>query len=129
MSWPVVLWIAAAGALGSVARWLLAQAVTQSCGAGFPVGTFAVNLLGCLLFGVCMGIAGEGWSQPLRAAVFTGFFGGFTTFSSFAFECSELLVAGRTGTFALNVLGQNALGIGGMWLGLTLGRLILGRSL
>jgi CrcB protein len=129
MNWPVVLCIAAAGALGSVARWLLAQAVAQRFGDGYPAGTFVVNVLGCLLFGVCMGIAGTGWSQPLRAAVFTGFFGGFTTFSSFAFECSELLAAGRTGAFALNVLGQNVLGIGGMWLGLLLGRTILGRGL
>jgi CrcB protein len=122
MNWPVVLWIAAAGALGCVARWLLAQAVTQCFGDAYPAGTFAVNVLGCLLFGVCMGNAGEGWSQTMRAAVFTGFFGGFTTFSSFAFECSGLLAAGRMGAFALNVLGQNALGIGGMWLGLILGR-------
>ena len=129
MNGPVVLWIAAAGALGSVARWLFALAVTQCFGEGYPAGTFAVNVVGCLLFGVCMGIAGDGWSQPLRAAVFTGFFGGFTTFSSFAFECSELLAAGRTGAFALHLLGQNALGIGGMWLGLILGRVILGRGL
>jgi CrcB protein len=122
MNWAVVSCVAVAGGVGSVARVLLAFAIARWLGDGYPAGTFAVNVLGCFLFGVGMGIGANGWPDPLRAAVFAGFFGGFTTFSSFAFECSDLLARDRFGAFALHALGQNALGIGGVWLGTILGR-------
>ena len=54
-------------------------------------------------------------------AVLAGFFGAFTTFSSFAFDCHELLAARRFGLFAANVLGQNLLGIFGIAAGILLG--------
>jgi CrcB protein len=114
--------VAACGAAGSVARFAVTVAMRQWLGDGFPFGTFAVNLLGCFGFGLCWSLFGSTGSPAVRAAVFAGFFGGFTTFSSFAFEACDLLQAERLGAAALHVLGQNALGIAGAWLGIALGR-------
>jgi CrcB protein len=114
--------VAVCGALGSVARLLVSTGVRQAVGEPYLVGTFVVNVLGCLLFGVCWGYASGNWSKAMQAAVFTGFFGGFTTFSSFAFESWELLQEGRFGLALGNILLQNVLGVLASWFGVVIGR-------
>ena len=118
------LWIAAAGAVGSLARYGLSIAVQRACGGGFPWGTLAVNLLGCFLFGLlwCLAAERQALGPHVRLVVLVGFFGAFTTFSTFAFDSVELLRAARWGAFALNVLAQNLLGIAGVVLGAALAR-------
>lgn len=88
---PVTLWevllVAAGGALGSVARYLVSIASVEWLGVYFPWGTLAVNVLGSAAIGLCgaLGVAGE-W----RLLVVTGMLGGFTTFSSFSLETGML---------------------------------------
>ena len=84
------------GALGAVFRYLLGQVVPKM-GGGFPLGTFAVNLIGCFAIGVIVGIAGRNNDLDPRLVLFlqTGICGGFTTFSTFSLEMVSLLEEGQ----------------------------------
>lgn len=112
--------VAGAGGAGAVVRHLLAQWL-KVLWPDLPLATACVNVVGCLGFGVCWALAQDRWSPVVAAAVFVGFFGAFTTFSSFAFDCHELLGGARPGWFLINVLGQNVLGLSAMAAGLALG--------
>lgn len=112
--------IAVAGSLGSVCRYLLTVLLVSWCGT-FPLHTFVVNLLGCLLFGMCWAIGHGRWPANVTTAVLVGFFGAFTTFSSLAFDCVMLAEDRRFGALALDLLGQNVLGVVAMWGGIACG--------
>ncbi|MCC7065038.1 MAG: CrcB family protein [Planctomycetes bacterium] len=112
--------IAVAGSLGSLCRYLLTVLVVSWCGT-FPLHTFVVNLLGCLLFGVCWAMGHGRWPANVTTVVLVGFFGAFTTFSSLAFDCVMLAEDRRFGALAANLLGQNVLGLLSMWGGIALG--------
>lgn len=88
-----LLGIAVAGALGTLARYGLSGLVQRVHQSTFPWGTFAVNSLGCLLFGVVWTLAEERLliSGETRIILLVGLMGGFTTFSSYAYETSALL--------------------------------------
>jgi CrcB protein len=102
--------IAGAGAVGALARHLATTGVLALWPA-MPMPSAIVNVLGCAGFGVCFALAHERWPAAASAAVLVGFFGGFTTFSSFALE-GHLLAAGRRwGLLALELIAQNALGL------------------
>jgi fluoride exporter len=77
------------------------------CSTSFPWPVFAVNVVGCLLFGIAWSFGASRWPELARTAVLAGFLGGFTTFSSFAFDTVRLLASGRLLAAAANVLGQN----------------------
>jgi fluoride exporter len=90
-----LLAIAGAGALGSVLRYLLGRLTQRAVPVAFPVGTLAVNVLGCLLVGIAARHFLNDETQPiLRAAILVGFCGGFTTFSTFSFETFGLFASG-----------------------------------
>ena len=116
--------MAAGGAIGSVARYLLSTFVLRVTGSLFPIGTFAVNLLGCVVFGVIAGAAEQ--RIPLapgsRLFLLVGILGGFTTFSSYAFESVSLVRDGQLLAASINVIGQVVAGLAGMWLGMAAGR-------
>lgn len=118
-----ILLIAGGGALGSVSRYLLAGWVQRWSEGAFPVGTLAVNLLGCFVLGLAaallMGPAIV--REEYRMAFTIGFLGGFTTFSTFGYETFALLNDRQWKTAALNVLLSNGLGILGVWVGYRLG--------
>jgi CrcB protein len=65
--------------------------------ADFPVATLTVNLLGCFLIGLLQGVLVERWPvrEEYRLMVIVGFLGGFTTFSTFAWDAAEFLHDGR----------------------------------
>ena len=113
-----LLLIAIGGALGSVARYLFSSFVLRATGSLLPVGTFAVNLLGCVIFG---GIAGAAAQQRFiltpesRAFLFIGVLGGFTTFSSYAYESFLLARDGQFAAAAFNIVGQVVAGLVGLW--------------
>jgi fluoride exporter len=121
-----LLLIAFAGALGTLARYGLGGWVHALNHTSFPWGTVAVNLLGCLAFGVVWSVA-EGrlnFSSEARTIVLVGFMGGFTTFSSFIFETGQLLRDAEW-LFALgNFTLQNIGGLAVLILGMALGRLL-----
>jgi len=83
-----------------------------------------VNVLGCFIFGVIAGLAGaRGVFGPTgRIFLLVGVLGGFTTYSSFAFESVTLIQSGRLGAAAANIGGQFVLGTCAVWAGLLLTR-------
>jgi CrcB protein len=120
------LTIAIAGGLGAVSRYALAGLVQRWTGAAFPWGTFAVNAVGCLAFGFVVGVLEDrvALATAMRPYVLVGFLGAFTTFSTFAFESGELLVARQLGAFLGNVVGQTVVGVVLMFAGLAAGRAV-----
>jgi CrcB protein len=119
-----LLLIAIGGALGSMARFLLSSFVLRATASLFPWGTFAVNLIGCIVFGIIIGLSEHRLSltPELRAFLLIGILGGFTTFSSFAFESFALLRDGQMAAAAFNVFGQVITGLAGVWAGVMLAR-------
>lgn len=101
------------GFLGSVARYFTALQFTKWFPSAFPWGTFVVNIVGCLLIGLIYGFAERyQWSTPaLRLFLATGFCGGFTTFSSFAFENVQLIQTGSFGVLAAYTVASVVLGL------------------
>ncbi len=104
--------MAAGGAVGSLGRYGLAQALPAQH--GWPVGTLTANLAGALLLGVLLEVLGRrGPETPgrlrVRLALGTGVLGGFTTVSSLALETERLLADGAVGT-ALAYAGTSAVG-------------------
>ena len=114
-----LLLIAIGGALGSVARYLLSSFVLRATGSLFPLGTFVVNLVGCVVFGGIIGAAEQRvvLTPETRLLVLVGVLGGFTTFSSYAYESVALLRDGQFFAAAVNVVGQVVLGLMGLWAG------------
>jgi CrcB protein len=92
-----ILWIALFGAIGTLARYGLQGVVQMRMGSLFPYGTLLVNLSGCLLLGFIGQITMNRLliSPDMRMAVAVGFFGGFTTFSSFGWETAKMLEDGE----------------------------------
>jgi CrcB protein len=119
-------WLAALGALGTLARYGLGGAVQHLHESAFPWGTLAVNTLGCFLFGLVWTLAEERLviSGETRAVVLIGFMGAFTTFSTYAFETAAMLRDAAWLPAAGNVLAHNGLGIAGFFLGVALGRVL-----
>jgi CrcB protein len=111
--------IAIGGALGSVARYLLSTFVLRATGTLFPLGTFVVNVIGCLVFGAIAGAVSQRvqLAPALRLFLLTGILGGFTTFSSYAFESFTLVRDGQFLWASLNIAGQVIAGLAGMWAG------------
>lgn len=114
-----VMAIAAGGALGSVLRYGLSLWVQALAGRGFPFGTLAVNVLGCLAMGFLFVLLDErtGASAVWRAGLLIGVLGGFTTFSAFSIETFNLIEQGALAKAAGNMAANLALCVGAIWLG------------
>lgn len=108
-----ILLVGLAGLLGTLCRYWLSGAVSRRYGEAFPLGTLAVNLLGCFAAGLLFHFIQErgAFSETARAAIFVGLLGGFTTFSAYGLQTFELLREGRLGFAALNVVVSNLLGL------------------
>jgi CrcB protein len=109
-----ILLVGTGGFLGSVLRFWLSGWVFRILGRPwFPVGTLAVNVLGCLFIGFLGGIAEHRriFNQEIRLFLFIGVLGGFTTFSAFAYETSALLRDSRIFGAWANVGLQIVLGL------------------
>jgi CrcB protein len=116
-----VLLVALGGAIGSVARYKLSGLVLHhTVDWRFPAGTFAVNVLGCLVAGVLAGLAEKHdlLSPDARLLLFTGLLGGFTTFSAFGLETMHLIKRGDVAVAAANVALSVVAGLLALWLGM-----------
>ncbi len=119
-----VLGVALAGALGALARYGVSIGALRWFGASFPFGTLIVNLAGCLCLGFLAELALEdpAMAARTRAIVGTGFFGAFTTFSTFGVETFRAIEAGDWGVAAANVGLNVVVGLLAVSLGFTLAR-------
>lgn len=115
----LLLALAVGGGLGTVARFLLGRAVQQGAGLVFPLGTLAVNVLGCLLLGfLAQRLSGVVLlREEVRLALLVGVMGGFTTFSTYGWETLQLFASGHATAALLNVVLSNALGLLAVWIG------------
>ncbi len=119
-----LLWIALAGALGTLARYGLGGLMHRLLPWPFPWGTLTVNLVGSFLFGLVWAVAVERTmiSADLRIIVLAGFMGAFTTFSTFMFETGELLRNSQWLLAVGNLALQNVVGLAAVLAGWALAR-------
>ena len=89
--------IALFGAIGTLARYGLQGVVQFRMGSVFPYGTLLINLSGCFLLGLIGQLTLNRMlvSADVRMAIAVGFFGGYTTFSSFGWETAKMLEDGE----------------------------------
>ncbi len=115
------VYIVAGAAVGAPLRYFLGSRVQSALGGGFPWGTLVVNLSGCLVIGLVLGLAEArgSLSREARLLLVTGFLGSYTTFSAFGWETYALLrdnqVLQASGNVALSVFA----GLAGVWLGVS----------
>ena len=122
-----ILLVGAGGFAGSVLRYIVNREVQQlfATTPGFPYGVLVVNVAGCFVIGLLGGLAAShGWFNStggMRAFLFVGFLGGFTTFSAFGFDTFNLMRDGALAQAFANVALQVCLGLGAVWAGYRLG--------
>jgi len=116
----VLLWVGvgALGGVGALARFLLDVAVSERMRGRFPAGTLAVNLSGCALLGLLVGLALRGDALLLAG---TAVLGSYTTFSTWMFESHRLAEDGQWRGLALNLAGSVVLGLAAVAFGRAIG--------
>ncbi|MBL9026533.1 MAG: fluoride efflux transporter CrcB [Myxococcales bacterium] len=119
-----LLWVCFAGAIGAGTRYLVSVWAARRFGDAFPVGTLLVNVAGCFLMGLVMQASVSLASFPLglRVALTSGFLGGLTTYSAFAYETTKLAQDGTRGVALVNLAVTTAACFVAVVLGLAAGR-------
>jgi crcB protein len=101
-------------------RYLTSVLAVKLLGRGFPAGTLIVNILGCFLAGVLIGLLDRHSVAPdanLRLMLIAGFCGGYTTFSAFSVENLGMLQSGNYVMALANIFVSVIIGLAGVWLG------------
>jgi CrcB protein len=120
------LMIAIGGAAGSIARYQVAAMVQGRVAAGFPWGTFIVNMSGCFVMGVVMTLLTERVSDPnWRYLLPIGFIGAYTTFSTFELETFRAVSDRAFAIAAAYVLASVVVGYLALWMGVVVTRVSL----
>ena len=109
-----ILLIFAVGGLGAISRYGLSSLIGRASDGSFPWGILTVNAMGCLLFGLVYSLVEDrGYLSPdTRVIILVGFAGAFTTFSTFAFDTTQLARSGDWLFAISNVVLNNVIGIG-----------------
>ena len=116
-----VVLVGIGGCLGAIARYKLGGFILHhSIDWRFPLGTFSVNVLGCLAAGVLAGVVERlgMFSADARVFLFAGVLGGFTTFSAFSVETVFLIRRGEAAVALGYVTLSVACSVAALWLGL-----------
>jgi CrcB protein len=121
--WDILLAIAAGGAVGSVARWAIGEALPHQPG-HLPWSTAVENVSGAFALGVLMVFVVDLWpsTRYMRPFVGVGLLGGYTTFSTYMLDTRALLAAGEAGRAAGYLFGTLIAGLAAAWIGIALGR-------
>jgi len=117
------MFVALFGAVGAVCRHGANLLAFRLFGPLFPLGTLAVNVVGCFLLGM-LAHFGHRLDPIYRTALSAGFLGSLTTFSTFSYETVRFLEEGRFGLAGLNLAANLGMGLAAAWFGLELARSI-----
>ena len=120
------LWIAAGGALGSIARYWIGSAVGSRMGIRFPYGTMIVNISACVIIGFTLAYFGRrvDLSPAWRYFIPIGFIGAYSTFSTYEWETFSTMRSGAFLLAALYAVGSLVLGLAAVWAGSMIGEII-----
>jgi fluoride exporter len=121
-----IVWVAAGGALGALSRYSFNAGVSRAIGENFPWGILLVNVLGCFLMGLASAYMIEKMpaQDGLKIFVTTGFLGGFTTFSAFAYDTMKLIQSGHSSSALFYVTATVLLSIIAVFAGFALSRIL-----
>ena len=119
MMFKHILLVGLGGAVGSIARYICQKYLNNAFPDAFPMGTFLVNISGCLAIGMLYGLTSNYaiFTTELRLLLMAGFCGGFTTFSAYTLESLALIEQQRYTTFFLYFTGSVVLGLAATFLG------------
>lgn len=115
------------GFVGSILRYLMSGFIHKFFDVpNFPLGTLLVNISGCFLIGFLNGLAENHslFSPEIRILVFIGLLGSFTTFSTFGYEVFNFARDGQMLSSILNLLLHLVLGLGFVWGGYSVSKII-----
>ncbi|HWX33065.1 MAG TPA: fluoride efflux transporter CrcB [Steroidobacteraceae bacterium] len=126
MNFPAIGAVAAGGALGCVARYLVGVAAVRLFGLGFPWGTLFINVLGSFVLGAFAQWFTLSWnaSQTTRLFLTVGICGGFTTFSTYLLDVAVLIERGALNAAVIYAVISLTLGIAALYSGLYLVRFL-----
>lgn len=115
-----LLYVGLGGGAGSILRYLISHFSLKLFPGNYPWGTFLVNIAGCLLIGILLGLFEKEriLNADLKYLLIVGFCGGFTTFSTFAAENMRLFQSGHLATAFLYTAASVLLGLAAVWSGL-----------
>ena len=120
------LFIAAGGALGSIARYWVGSTISGRLGARFPYGTMIINITACVIIGFTLTYFGKraDLSPAWRFLVPIGFIGAYSTFSTYEWETLSTMRSGAFALAALYAVGSLILGLVATWCGTALADLL-----
>ena len=121
------IYVAAGGAIGAALRHGAGRVAVHTLPPGWPHATFFVNIVGSLAMGLLVGwlaLKSEGTSQNLRLFLATGLLGGFTTFSAFSMEVTQMIEKSEMARAAGYVSLSVGLGVAALFAGLMIARRI-----
>jgi fluoride exporter len=121
-----IILIGIGSCIGGIARYLTQLFVQRHFPSSIPFGTLSVNIFGCFLIGIIYALTGKGnlVSPEMRLFLATGFCGGYTTFSSYAYENISLFQDGEFYYAGLYIIMSNAIGFAAVYLGILFVKII-----
>ena len=120
-----VLFVGLGGGIGSILRFLTSVLINKYWTHPFPFATFTVNIVGCILIGLFIGLSERYGvlNGDLKFLLITGFCGGYTTFSTFSFENLLLYQNGYYFTLIAYIFLSIVFGLFAVWLGSAISKL------
>lgn len=120
------LFIAAGGALGSIARYWVGSTVSGRMGTKFPYGTLVTNITACIVIGFALTYFGKraDLSPAWRYLAAIGFIGAYSTFSTYEWETLSTMRSGAFLLAGLYAVGSLVLGLAAAWCGTALADLL-----